>query len=155
MFELFLLLLMGLIKCLHPDSTKSFVELSKTYGYPLEEHFITTKDGYILRFFRIQRKNQPKIVQYKPVLYIQHGLADSSDNFIINREEWAPAFYFANKNFDVWLGNSRGNKHSRNHTSLNPDKDKKFWDFSFDDLVAYDLPASFEYIVMIRNIFDI
>jgi hypothetical protein len=27
------------------------------FNYPYEEHFITTEDGYILKFFRIQAKN--------------------------------------------------------------------------------------------------
>jgi len=37
----------------------------------------------------------------------------------------------ANLGYDVWLGNSRGNHHSRNHTTLDPDKSKQFWDFSW------------------------
>jgi len=55
---------------------------------------------------------------------LQHGLLDSSDTWLINDEDKAPGFLLANKGYDVWLGNSRGNKHSRNHTSLNPDKGK-------------------------------
>lgn len=55
---------------------------------------------------------------------MQHGLIDSSDGWIINDETKAPAFMLANKGFDIWLGNSRGNKHSRKHLKYNPDKDK-------------------------------
>jgi len=34
---------------------------------------------------------------------------------------------FANKGYDVWFGNSRGNKYSRSHTTYNPDKNKEYW----------------------------
>ena len=37
----------------------------------------------------------------------------------------------ANMEYDVWLGNARGNKHSRNHTHYNPNKNAEFWDFTF------------------------
>ncbi len=33
----------------------------------------------------------------------------------------------ANANYDIWLGNSRGNKHSKKHVKYNPDKDAAFW----------------------------
>ena len=52
----------------------------------------------------------------------------------------------ANAGYDIWLGNSRGNKHSRHHTSLNPDKDKQFWNFTYQQMSDLDLPAMFEYI---------
>jgi len=52
---------------------------------------------------------------------MMHGLLDSSDTYFINREELAPGYVLANKGFDVWVGNWRGNKHSRKHVELNPD----------------------------------
>jgi pimeloyl-ACP methyl ester carboxylesterase len=64
----------------------------------------------------------------------------------VNDEDKAPGLILANKGFDVWIGNSRGNKHSRNHTSLNPDKSKEFWMFTFQHMADYDLPAAFRYI---------
>lgn len=62
---------------------------------------------------------------------MQHGLIDSSDTFIVNDPDKAPAFIMAKNGFDVWLGNSRGNKYSRRHVSLNPDKDAAYWNFSW------------------------
>ena len=52
-----------------------------------------------------------------------HGLIDSSDAFITNGEDKSVAFILANKGYDVFLLNNRGNFKSRNHTYLNPDKD--------------------------------
>jgi len=37
-------------------------------------------------------------------------------------------------------GNSRGNTWSRAHATLSAD-DPRFWDFSWDDMAAFDLPA--------------
>ena len=42
--------------------------------------------------------------------------------------------------YDVFLGNNRGNKYSSKHTSLNY-RDKRYWDFSIDELARFDVPA--------------
>lgn len=84
-------------------------------------------------------------------MLLQHGLLDSSDTWLINEESLAPGFIFANAGYDVWLGNSRGNKHSRRHTKLNPDKDAAFWAFSFQHMADYDLPAVFKFINNVTN----
>ena len=33
------------------------------------------------------------------------------------------------------------------HTRLDPDTDKKYWDFSFQEMAEFDLPAVFEYVL--------
>ena len=73
------------------------------------------------------------------------GLLGSSDAFIINDENEALGFVLANNGYDVWLGNNRGNKHGRNHKKLSTN-DKAFWDFSFEEMAIYDIPAAFHYI---------
>lgn len=48
----------------------------------------------------------------------------------------------------MWLGNFRGNRYSRNHTTLNPDKDEaKFWDFSWHEMGTIDLPHIIDFIL--------
>ena len=51
----------------------------------------------------------------------------------------------ADSGYDVWMGNVRGNTYSRNHTTTSP-KSPKFWDFSFDEMAAGDLPAMVNYV---------
>ena len=44
--------------------------------------------------------------------------------------------------YDVWFGNIRGSRNSREHESLDPDDDEtEFWDFSYTEFGRYDLPA--------------
>ena len=74
---------------------------------------------------------------------MQHGLVDSSDTWVVNNESLAPAFHLANRGFDVWLGNSRGNRYS--HRGLSPSV-VHFWNFSFHEMAMGDLPAAFSYI---------
>jgi len=106
---------------------------------------VTTKDGYILKVFRIPGGKGSKNVNEKPVL-LQHGLVDSADSFILHKEEKSYSYYLANNGFDVWLGNSRGNKHSRGHIKHNADKDSAYWDFTYHEMGIYDLPAVIDYI---------
>lgn len=60
-------------------------------------------------------------------------------------------FILADAGYDVWMGNSRGTTFSRNHTTLNPDTDHKFWNFSWHEIGIYDLPASIDYILNVTN----
>jgi pimeloyl-ACP methyl ester carboxylesterase len=60
--------------------------------------------------------------------------------------EKSPAYVMAKAGFDVWLGNSRGNKYSRRHKTLDPDTDKDFWQFSWEQMGLYDLPAAIDFV---------
>jgi len=47
----------------------------------------------------------------------------------------------------VWLGNYRGNHDSREHQSLDADRDNEFWQFSWDEMAKYDLPTELNYVL--------
>lgn len=57
----------------------------------------------------------------------------------------APAFVAARNGFDVWLGNSRGNKYSMAHASLSS-KNEDYWQFDWEDMGDYDIPAALDYV---------
>lgn len=54
-------------------------------------------------------------------------------------------FYLANEGHDVFLANSRGNTYGQRHTSLSA-WDSKFWAFSFDEQIQYDLPDTIAFV---------
>lgn len=64
----------------------------------------------------------------------------------MNYGDKSPAFVLADKGYDVWLGNTRGNKYSRKHVHLDPDWDDSFWYYSFQDMGEHDVPANIDYI---------
>lgn len=55
-------------------------------------------------------------------------------------------FLLADDGFDVWIGNNRGSRYSKNHNKLDPKHDSAFWDFGIDELALLDIPALVEYI---------
>ena len=48
--------------------------------------------------------------------------------------------------YDVWLGNNRGNHDSKKHVSLDP-KGPDFWEFDFEEMGLYDVPAFTDFIL--------
>ena len=134
------------------DSKRTFQEICVENGFLFEEHTVTTEDGYILTVFRIPGLDNETPSDTKPPVFMQHGVFDSANCWIVNYAEVAPAFVAARAGYDVWLGNSRGNTYSRAHTTYDPDKnEKKFWSFSWYEMGLYDIPAVFDHIRLQTN----
>lgn len=129
---------------------EDFPQYSKTLGFSVESHKVITEDGYILTVFRLQRKGTKKFQRDLTPILFQHGLLDSADGWItnanFNSSDKARAFYFADRGFDVWVSNTRGNYYSRDHIRYDPDRDAEFWDYSFVEMGMKDVPAVFNYI---------
>ncbi|XP_017098803.2 lipase 1 isoform X1 [Drosophila bipectinata] len=130
-------------KNIKQDSTLTVDKLIAKYGYEAEVHHVTTEDGYILTMHRIRKQGA------QPFL-LQHGLVDSSAGFVVMGPNVSLAYLLADHNYDVWLGNARGNRYSRNHTTLDPDE-SKFWDFSWHEIGMYDLPAMIDHVLKVTG----
>lgn len=65
----------------------------------------------------------------------------------MNTADVTPAFQLVRAGYDVWLGNSRGNKYSRQHTKLDPDWDNEFWMYDWETMGDHDIPTVINYII--------
>lgn len=128
------------------DFTASFKKIVTKNGFKVEEHAVTTKDGYILTVFRIPGALGEPTKAGRPPVFFQHGLLDSADGWIMNTADVAPAFVAARAGYDVWLGNSRENKYSRDHIKLDPWY-HDFWMFDWQQMGDFDIPAVTEFII--------
>ena len=81
-----------------PEASMDVPQLIVYNGYPLERHNVTTLDGYQLELFRInggRHSNESESAAsriVKKVAFLQHGLLDSSEAWVVNTPEHALAF---------------------------------------------------------------
>jgi len=80
-----------------------------------------------------------------PPVYLQHGFLDSAATWVMGTPEESLGFILADAGFDVWLGNTRGNLYCLNNKYYS-NETQEFWDFSWDEMAAYDLPAKLQYV---------
>ncbi|XP_023173193.2 lipase 3 isoform X1 [Drosophila hydei] len=121
------------------DSHLDTYSLIKKYGYPAENHSVTTDDGYILTVHRIARHGAT------PVLLV-HGLLDSSATWVMMGPNKGLGYMLYEQGYDVWMANVRGNTYSRKHIKYTHSH-AKFWDFTFHEMGVHDIPKTIDYIL--------
>lgn len=122
---------------------------AKLQNFDLENHEVTTKDGFILEIQRliVPHEKDTTNPQRYPVLLIP-GLMQSSAAYCTAGPR-AIAFELARVGYDVWLGNNRGGFHPR-HVKYKP-RSPKMWDWSMEDYAKFDVPAMVEYVKQKTN----
>lgn len=136
---------------LDPDVFRNVSQLIRSRGYPVEEHSVVTEDDFVLGVQRIpygragRSRRDPK-----HVVFLQHGLLADSSNWVQNYPDDSLGYILADNGCDVWLGNVRGNRYSRHNCHLAP-CEPKFWDWSFQEMAAKDIPAMLEYVLNITG----
>lgn len=123
-----------------PDAFRNVSQLIVNRGYPVEEYCVNTTDNFTLGVQRIPHGRAGGTNGTKPVVFLQHGLLADSSNWVQNYPDNSLGYILADSGFDVWLGNVRGNRYSRRNSVLKPSQ-KKFWDWSFQEMAQYDIPA--------------
>jgi len=136
-------------RAMEEDANLTVPQLITKYGYPFEEYFVITHDGYILNLHRIPYGRDGPSENRQPV-FVMHGILCSSADWVIAGPGLGLAYILADKGYDVWLGNARGSSYSRNHTYLSPDNDpdrETFWHFSWNEIGYYDLPTMIDFVL--------
>ncbi|XP_025991603.1 lipase 3 isoform X3 [Solenopsis invicta] len=123
-----------------------FIGMVEQYGYPAEEHNVTTEDGYNLKIHRIPGSPLLNNKIKKEIVFLEHAILCSSDAWVIYGPKKDLAFLLADQGYDVWVGNMRGNTYCRSHVNMTI-YDRKFWQYSYHEVGTKDLPAMFDYIL--------
>lgn len=134
-----------------PDEYVSTIELIESKGYPAEEYNVLTSDGYILTVHRIPYgRNSNENQGYRPAVFLQHGLLESSSTWVINFPNQSLGFILADAGYDVWLGNVRGNTYSKKHIRYDTTREE-YWDFTWSEMGKYDIPAMVDFVLSFTN----
>ncbi|KAL7041833.1 hypothetical protein ACKWTF_000916 [Chironomus riparius] len=112
-------------------------------GYKGERHQVKTQDGYYLTVHRILPK---KNVEYKGTVFLMHGLFRNSADYIATGPKVALPYLLSDNGFDCYLGNARGSKYCQEHVK-HPYNSKSFWNFSWEEIGLYDLPAMIDFAI--------
>ncbi|KAG0631120.1 hypothetical protein M758_1G228500 [Ceratodon purpureus] len=116
-------------------------------GYPCKEYTVETQDGFLLGLQRISHgiERRGDGTKRMPVL-LQHGLLQGGDNWVLNLPGQSLGFILADEGFDVWIANGRGTRWSHGHKTYSK-HDREYWDWTWDELAEYDLPAMLEFVM--------
>ncbi|XP_053699452.1 lipase 1-like [Sabethes cyaneus] len=125
-------------------------QLIRKYGYPLEEYQVHTEDGYLLSVHRIPGRAPTGQDRRKYPVLMVHSLFSTSADWILIGPRHGLAYLLADRGYDIWMGNARGNRYSRQHERLRVEQ-PAFWNFTFHEIGFYDVPAMIDYVLEQTN----
>ncbi|XP_075166249.1 lipase 3-like isoform X2 [Haematobia irritans] len=121
------------------ENTKTTTDRVQRAGYKCANYDFYTQDGYGLRIFRIkntssslEESSETSSITKRPVVLLMHGIASSSDSWVLEDLSNPLAYDLLNNGYDVWLGNNRGNTYGQKHLHMSS-YDREFWRFSFHE----------------------
>ena len=124
-----------------------FSEDYKSYisklGLNLEEGTVITEDRYINTIWILTSKD-PTNRNGKSII-LQHGLIDGGFTFLILEQDCLPK-KLCGEGYTVYIPYMRGTQFSRSHLDYDSGLNSHYWDFSFDQLAEFDLPANINYV---------
>lgn len=115
-------------------------------GYAVQEHSVTTADGFVLVMFRVAPTASDFSIAGRPVVMLQHGVLDAASTWFINLKNESLGFILATLGYDVWATNTRTNGQSWLAVNCSCTRDC-FWANSFDQMALFDLPAMIDYVL--------
>ena len=122
-------------------------------GLRFEVHKIVTEDGYINTAWRVPgllEERPEDMMKRKPVI-LQHGLMDNSGTWVVPHFEDQLPKQLVDQGYDVWMMNSRGSRNSFEHKDPHEysvyRSHSKYWQFNWDDMAEFDVPAHIDYVL--------
>lgn len=135
-----LLLLSSLFISVFSEDYKSYIA---KLNLNLEEATVTTDDRYVNSLWILTSKNQSN--RNGKSVILQHGLLDGAFTFLILAEDSLPK-KLCEEGYTVYLPYIRGTQFSRTHLDYDSSLNSKYWDFSFDHMAQYDVPANIKFV---------
>ena len=141
-----LILLSSLFICVINEDYKSYIT---KLGLNLEEETIQTEDRYINTMWRLTSKDENN--RNGKSVIMQHGLLDGGFTFLILAEDSLPK-KLCDEGYVVYLPYIRGTQFSRTHLDYDSSLNSNYWDFSFDHIAQYDVPANIDFVKKRDNV---
>ena len=136
----FFLALFSLLLLVKNEDYKSYIT---NLNLNLEEVEIITEDRYINTIWILSSKN--RLNRNGESLVLQHGLLDGAFTWLILGQD-SLAKKLCEEGYIVYLPYVRGTQFSRSHLDYDSSLNSEYWEFSFDEIAQYDLPAVINYI---------
>jgi pimeloyl-ACP methyl ester carboxylesterase len=143
---LILLLFASILLFIKSEDYQSF---TAKLGLNLEEIEVITEDRYIITVWRLT--SQDPLNRNGKYAILQHGLLDGGFTWLILEQD-SLAKKLCDEGYTLYLPYMRGTQFSRSHLDYDSTLNSDYWEFSFDQMAEFDLPAVVNYIKQRENV---